>query len=81
MTGLHVKDGASLYPTVKCTNNVQLSSYSNIEPMVVSYEKPSSSTASVEFLINNVMSTDYETPIHPVQSNSNSSNFILEWFP
>ena len=80
MEGLQVKDGVLLYPTVKCINNVKLSSQSNIEPMIVSYTKPSSSSASLAFIPNNVMSADHEAPVHFVQSNSTHVMFHWEGF-
>ena len=80
MEVLQVNDGVVLYPTVKCINNVQLSSHSNIEPLTISYMKPSSVSASLNFIPNNVMSADHEASANVVQSNSTYVTFNWEGF-
>ncbi|KAK3093029.1 hypothetical protein FSP39_010221 [Pinctada imbricata] len=77
LTELDLNDGTTVFPSVKCINTVQLSNMINFEPMVVSYKAPVLSDAKIEFISQNEISADHETPIYPVQSNS--SYVVFSW--
>ena len=78
--GMDIKDGTVLYPTVRCTNKIQLTTYSYGDPITVSYVEPLASSATVDFIISNAVSVFHEPPQFPVQSNTTNVMFYWEGF-